>query len=138
MYCELPKVGSSNWKRVLIKLTDDRFKDIRNVLAIRKPRKLEHYNLRYITDYPWQQRIEMLKTYYKFIIVRDPIERILSAYRDKGTVFSKFIFSINAKKLGVRRTSLTLISFARITYSSLAQRLTLSSSKNVLTFRHKC
>ena len=49
MYCELPKVGSSNWKRVLIKLTDDRFKDIRNVLAIRKPRKLEHYNLRYIT-----------------------------------------------------------------------------------------
>jgi hypothetical protein len=45
MYCELPKVGSSNWKRVLIKLTDERFEDIRNVLAIRKPRKLDHYNL---------------------------------------------------------------------------------------------
>lgn len=85
MYCELPKVGSSNWKRVLIKLTDDRFKDIRNVLAIRKPRKLEHYNLKYITDYPWQQRVEMLKSYYKFIIVRDPIERVLSAYKDKAS-----------------------------------------------------
>jgi len=54
MYCELPKVGSSNWKRVLIKLTDERFKDIRNVLAIRKPRKLEHYNLRYITGQSWK------------------------------------------------------------------------------------
>ena len=28
--------------------------------------------------------MEMLRTYYKFIIVRDPIERILSAYRDKA------------------------------------------------------
>ena len=62
------KVGSSNWKRVMIKLTDDRFNDVRNVLSIRKPRKLEHYNLRYLTDYPWQERLEMLQTYYTFII----------------------------------------------------------------------
>ena len=39
----------------MIKLTDDRFEDVRNVLSIRKPRKLEHYNLRYLTDYPWQE-----------------------------------------------------------------------------------
>jgi len=84
MYCELPKVGSSNWKRVMIKLTDDRFDDVRNVLAIRKPRKLEHYNLRYLSDYPWQERLEMLEKYYTFIIVRDPVERILSAYKDKA------------------------------------------------------
>ena len=57
-------MGSSNWKRVMIKLTDDRFNDVRNVLSIRKPRKLEHYNLRYLTDYPWQQRLEMLQNYY--------------------------------------------------------------------------
>ena len=28
LYCELPKVGSSNWKRVLIKLTDPRKRPI--------------------------------------------------------------------------------------------------------------
>jgi hypothetical protein len=26
----------------------------------------------------------MLKTYYTFTVVRDPIERVLSAYRDKA------------------------------------------------------
>ena len=84
LYCELPKVGSSNWKRVLIKLTDPRYEDVKNVLAIRKPRKYEHYNLKKIGEYPLQERLDMLKNFYKFTVVRDPIERILSAYKDKA------------------------------------------------------
>ena len=38
----------------------------------------------YLTDYPVEKRLEMLKTYYTFTVVRDPIERVLSAYRDKA------------------------------------------------------
>ena len=53
------------------------------MLAIRKPRKYEHYNLKKIGEYPLEERLDMLKNFYKFTVVRDPIERILSAYKDK-------------------------------------------------------
>ena len=52
-----------NWKRVFIKLTDDRFKEVRNVLAIRKPRKLDHYNLRYLANFTRNEQLKMLETY---------------------------------------------------------------------------
>ena len=37
-----------------------------------------------IGEYPLEERLEMLKSFYKFTVVRDPIERILSAYKDKA------------------------------------------------------
>ena len=46
---------------MLIKLTDPRFSDVRNVLAIRKPRKYDHYNLKKINAYPYEERVEMLR-----------------------------------------------------------------------------
>ena len=93
----------------MIKLTDDRFDDVRNVLAIRKPRKLEHYNLRYLSDYPWQERLEMLEKYYTFIIVRDPIERILSAYKDKA--FDEFRGGLGRRVYSFLQVSSNLIRF---------------------------
>ena len=39
---------------------------------------------KYITEWPVKKRIEMVENYYNFIFVRHPLERLLSAYRDKG------------------------------------------------------
>ena len=105
LYCELPKVGSSNWKRVLIKLTDPRYEDVKNVLAIRKPRKYEHYNLKKIGEYPLQERLDMLKNFYKFTVVRDPIERILSAYKDKA--YEEFRGKAGSKVLSKQNLCIT-------------------------------
>ena len=38
---------------------------------------------KYLSSYPKEQQIFMLKTFYKFMFVRHPLERLLSAYRDK-------------------------------------------------------
>ncbi|XP_017593777.1 PREDICTED: LOW QUALITY PROTEIN: carbohydrate sulfotransferase 9 [Corvus brachyrhynchos] len=79
LYCEVPKAGCSNWKRVLMVLSglaasannishDD-------VHYGKHLRKLDSYDLKGIYT--------RLNTYTKFIFVRDPMERLVSAFRDK-------------------------------------------------------
>ena len=38
---------------------------------------------KYLSEWPPEEQIQMIKTYYKFMFVRHPLERLLSAYRDK-------------------------------------------------------
>ncbi|NWV19892.1 CHST9 sulfotransferase, partial [Origma solitaria] len=79
LYCEVPKAGCSNWKRVLMVLSglaasannishDD-------VHYGKHLRKLDSYDLKGIYT--------RLNMYTKFIFVRDPMERLVSAFRDK-------------------------------------------------------
>ena len=38
---------------------------------------------KYLSEWPPEEQIQMIKSYYKFMFVRHPLERLLSAYRDK-------------------------------------------------------
>ena len=62
LYCITPKAASRLWREMLQKST---------------PRK------RRLKNYGPEQRKQMLETYFKFTFVREPFERILSAYKDK-------------------------------------------------------
>uniref|UniRef100_A0A670I8U1 Carbohydrate sulfotransferase n=1 Tax=Podarcis muralis TaxID=64176 RepID=A0A670I8U1_PODMU len=79
LYCEVPKAGCSNWKRVLMVLSGvaDSAANITHDAAHygKHLRKLDSYNLKGIH--------KRLKTYTKVIFVRDPMERLVSAFRDK-------------------------------------------------------
>ncbi|XP_021421428.1 carbohydrate sulfotransferase 11 [Oncorhynchus mykiss] len=83
LYCYVPKVACTNWKRVFMVLTGDgRYHE---PLAI--PANEAHVagNLRTLSEYSTSEINRRLRSYLKFIFVREPFERLVSAYRNKFT-----------------------------------------------------
>ncbi|XP_050427012.1 carbohydrate sulfotransferase 11 [Adelges cooleyi] len=81
LYCYVPKVACTNWKRVFMVLSGGaRAPDAARIPAdvVHKPGTLDR-----LSDYPAAAASEMLSTYTKFLFVRHPFERLLSAYRNK-------------------------------------------------------
>ncbi|XP_027881632.1 carbohydrate sulfotransferase 8-like [Xiphophorus couchianus] len=79
LYCEVPKAGCSNWKRVLMVLAG-RARSIQNI-----SHDAAHYSnqLRRLDSYDWAGIAERLRTYTKVLFVREPFERLVAAFRDK-------------------------------------------------------
>lgn len=79
LYCQVPKAGCSNWKRTLFVLAGH----ASNTESI-KHDTVHYSNLIKTLDSFNQEGIRhRLKTYTKVMFVREPLERIVSAYRDK-------------------------------------------------------
>ncbi|XP_053553868.1 carbohydrate sulfotransferase 14 [Bombina bombina] len=77
LYCYVPKVACSNWKRVL-KVMDGTLESVGAKI------KMDHKNdLVFLADLNPDEIKYRLKYYFKFMFVRDPMERMLSAYRNK-------------------------------------------------------
>ncbi|XP_059191841.1 carbohydrate sulfotransferase 8-like [Centropristis striata] len=79
LYCEVPKVGCSNWKRVLMVLGGGAT-STRDI-----PHDAAHYanHLRRLESYDRAGIAERLLSYTKVLFVREPFERLVSAFRDK-------------------------------------------------------
>ncbi|XP_045702859.1 carbohydrate sulfotransferase 8 [Phyllostomus hastatus] len=79
LYCEVPKVGCSNWKRVLMVLAGlaSSTADIQHNTV--------HYSsaLKRLDTFDRQGILHRLSTYTKMLFVREPFERLVSAFRDK-------------------------------------------------------
>ncbi|XP_026526067.1 carbohydrate sulfotransferase 9 [Notechis scutatus] len=79
LYCEVPKAGCSNWKRILMILGG------LAKSAVNISHNSVHYgdHLKKLDSYNIKEILKRLKTYTKIIFVRDPMERLVSAFRDK-------------------------------------------------------
>lgn len=84
LYCYVPKVACTNWKRVLLVLTDGSG-DLREPLQIPANEAHAPGRLRALSDYSASEINRRLRAYLKFLFVREPFERLVSAYRNKFT-----------------------------------------------------
>ena len=74
VYCSIPKVACTVWKGIMAKI-----EGLNITAGVHKNTKGK---LKLLRDYPWKERQKILKSYKKFMFVREPFERLLSAYRD--------------------------------------------------------
>ncbi|XP_060780106.1 carbohydrate sulfotransferase 8-like [Neoarius graeffei] len=112
LYCEVPKAGCSNWKRVLMVLAG----------VASSTQKINHDTVHYsnhltrLDSFDQHAVSERLRSYTKVLFVREPMERLVSAFRDKfespnsyyHPVFGKPIISkyrVNASKSALRTGS---------------------------------
>ncbi|XP_019625100.1 PREDICTED: carbohydrate sulfotransferase 14-like [Branchiostoma belcheri] len=79
LYCYVPKVACTNWKRVIKALEGSLASTDEEIDIYEIHRK----NWTYLKDYDHAGIQHRLQNYYKFMFVRDPLERLVSAYRDK-------------------------------------------------------
>ncbi|XP_069793564.1 carbohydrate sulfotransferase 11-like isoform X3 [Narcine bancroftii] len=83
LYCYVPKVACTNWKRVMMVLTSaGRYAD---PLTIPAHEAHVAANLRTLDTFPPAEINRRLRHYLKFLFVREPFERLVSAYRNKFT-----------------------------------------------------
>ncbi|XP_048404250.1 carbohydrate sulfotransferase 11 isoform X1 [Stegostoma tigrinum] len=83
IYCYVPKVACTNWKRVMMVLTGKgKYTDPMEI-----PANEAHVssNLKTLNQYSIPEINHRLKNYLKFMFVREPFERLVSAYRNKFT-----------------------------------------------------
>ena len=93
LHCLTPKAGCTNFKRMLIWASglyqDDRKLDKEYVHV---PYTMEHYGYYRLNRVP--NMTDINKSYYKVMIIRNPIRRLVSCYRDKQKDLSNIILQL--------------------------------------------
>ncbi|XP_033097999.1 carbohydrate sulfotransferase 11-like [Anneissia japonica] len=81
LYCSIPKIASTNWKRVLLVLAG-KMKTIHseNQLYVNR---IGSRQLKRFRDLKLPDRQAVMYTYIKFLFVRHPFSRVLSVFRNK-------------------------------------------------------
>ena len=92
LYCSVPKVACSNWKRVMMVL-DGEATDSNAI------RKVNHMSFTFLGDFPPLAAKRKLQEYYKFMFVREPLVRLLSAYKDKFLLNNTSFFKSYGRKI---------------------------------------
>ena len=130
MFCEIPKVACTNFKIIMLLLTGQM--NTTDPMQLRADKVHGEYAQKYLhklSSFSDSEIRHKLKNYFKVMIVRDPLERLLSAYRNKFTVhyndYFKLRFGRNIiKKYRQHPTSEALATGGDVSFKEFAQYIT--------------
>ena len=132
LYCYIPKVSCTNMKKIFV-VMDGLYPSVEEVSS----RAVHSGTILSLGDkkFTKKQRRDMLKNFYKFMIVREPFERLVSAYRNKfqnkalintktaqkggDSIFIKYVRHLGKaiirkyryKNTGIAKTGANIVSF---------------------------
>ena len=73
IYCHMPRTASTTWLGVLLPLNGKIHKDVHH-----------KSHMRTLANYTTEQAFSRLRNYFKFVFVREPFQRLLSAYKTRN------------------------------------------------------
>ncbi|UYV73917.1 CHST13 [Cordylochernes scorpioides] len=138
LYCNVPKVASTNWKRVLMVLTAGSAR--RDPLRIAGNETHAPNLFVTLSQLPKEEILPRLRSYTKLMFVRNPYERLLSAYRNKleHTYTSYFQMRFGRKIIQQYRKNASAESLARghdVTFEEFLQYVAdLDTSDNFMAW----
>lgn len=108
VYCYIPKVACTTWKKIMAHLVG-----LNN-------RSIHHQRFKLLSSHSKTRQHYILNNYFKFMFVREPFERLLSAYKDKferksNEVYMKYAGRIKRsvrERLGVNASASANIQFS--------------------------
>ncbi|XP_033629147.1 carbohydrate sulfotransferase 10-like [Asterias rubens] len=115
IYCSIPKVSSTSWKRLFLKMSN--ISDSMEAIGQAQSHAIAKQNFRTLASYPAHEARKLLAAYTTFFFVRDPFARLLSAYQDK------FQNDYPASKVFRRTWSEKIIRFTAPSPAVLGKRL---------------
>ncbi|KAK2159465.1 hypothetical protein LSH36_152g00018 [Paralvinella palmiformis] len=83
MYCSISKVGCTTFKTMMYLRRDPSLEGSLQFRRLHTGAFLRQHGLRPLSSYHPAEVDERLRTYVKLLVVRHPLERLISAYRDK-------------------------------------------------------
>ena len=72
IYCVISKVATKTWTTVFSRPRGRKWRNINRWIMWNR-----------LSNYTEEQRSQRLKTYFKFVFVREPLQRMVSAYKDR-------------------------------------------------------
>ena len=107
LFCINPKVACTNWKRTFLAMSGEKMAADLDSEEVHASKDLIR-----LSSYPVEEIYRKLATYTKYVFVRHPYDRLLSAFRDKfekktSNFYSRFLSPYIIRKYRIHSRNLT-------------------------------